>query len=59
MYQVKYFIFILAITNAISLNEKAINSFYSCSCTVTTLSDTKLLLAKKIARIITKIFAFF
>ena len=29
MYQVKYFIFILAITNAISLNEKAVNSFYS------------------------------
>ena len=29
MYQVKYFIVILAITNAISLNEKAVNSFYS------------------------------
>ena len=29
MYQVKYFIFILTITNAISLNEMAVNSFYS------------------------------
>ena len=29
MYQVKCFIFILAITNAIFLNEKVVNSFYS------------------------------
>ena len=29
MCQVKYFILILAITNAITLNEKAVNSFYS------------------------------
>ena len=29
MYQIKYFTFILAITNEISSNEKAVNSFYS------------------------------
>ena len=29
MYQVKYFIFIFTITDAISLNKKAVNSFYS------------------------------
>ena len=29
MYQVRYFIFILPITNAISLNEMAVKSFYS------------------------------
>ena len=53
------FLLTRVITNAISLNEQAVNSWYIFSCTANTLPDTKSLLPKKIARIITKICRFF